>query len=319
MSSDTSLPNITHDWGTRMEGPVKQAVAPLYSSYRRGVSSVEGVLVVELLGYLQGFLQTEVQGGKAFPTSSGDFVELPMVKQGPLAEIPEMAGGVRVLKTLPGLELGTRVIFGLRPRLQCPLREIGGVIWMSQTMRGARHAHGKSEARPGTSQRIWYQWRRIPSDHHWRYEPIVERSRHPRHALTIRRIVPSLGAAPKPAIEELLPSRQAHQLPSSFAPHWKNGRVNATFPKELEPSPEILDIQNYVYRSEGELTEIGLDVDLDLLPGLPHKPLAELFGSASELERPIHRPTIKSHWDHTVAIDLDKRANSSGSHALHPL
>ena len=119
-----------------MEGPVKQAVAPLYSSYRRGVSSVEGVLVVELLGYLQGFLQTGGPGGESLPPRHPEIiVELPMVKQGPLAEIPEMAGGVRVLKTLPGLELGTRVIFGLRPRLQCPLREIGGVIWISETSR----------------------------------------------------------------------------------------------------------------------------------------------------------------------------------------
>ena len=49
VGSWVALSNQTENRSGWVEGPVKQAVAPLHADHRRGVATVQGVLVVEVL------------------------------------------------------------------------------------------------------------------------------------------------------------------------------------------------------------------------------------------------------------------------------
>ena len=73
-----------------MEGPVKQAVAPLDTNHRRGVATVQGVLVVEMLAPSNGLLEVCRPKRERFaPRHANVVVQLTVAQERPLAGCPQ--------------------------------------------------------------------------------------------------------------------------------------------------------------------------------------------------------------------------------------
>ena len=251
-----------------MEGPVKQAVAPLNTDHRGGVATVQGVLVVEMLAPSHGLLEVCRPKRERFAPRHADVVvQLAVAQERALAGRPQGVVHNASFELSQRVLGGARVIGGGTPREAGPFGKVVdavGLIGGKNVMPRMFSEHEQFvEVLVGG---FGSDFGGLSGDFHRRDHPVVNVGRHARNAVGVRCVVASSGVAVEPLVLERLPAGEGGSLPALESPNGVNGRVDVAL---LKQGPALVEVGQLMFHHHGlkrQVAVVGFHLEVHLGP-----------------------------------------------------